>query len=205
MGSGLRFVEARGRVIMHKAYLDEIVRLIYGSEIYKGEDRIENWEDAFGQVVSMFLDTRRKQKRLFFCGNGGSAAIASHMTADFMKNGRIHTVSMYDGALLTCMGNDYGYKSVFSEPLKYLVEAGDLLVVISSSGNSENIVNAIQAAKEKGADIVTFTGFLPDNKVKHMGTYNIYVPSLKYGMVESVHNLLLQQIVDELMDYSLES
>jgi D-sedoheptulose 7-phosphate isomerase len=184
---------------MYTEYLNEVVSLISNSEIYKDQIKIPEWNDAFGQIVDEFLKVRMNGGKLFFCGNGGSAAIASHMTADFMKNGRIRTVSLYDSATLTCLGNDYGYEEVFSRQLEYLVQDGDLLVCISSSGNSENIVNAIKTAYEKGAKVVALTGFKPDNKVRQMHGYHIYVPSECYGMVESVHNLFLQQIVDEIM------
>ena len=77
---------------------------------------------------------------------------------------------------------------------------GDLLVAISSSGNSQNIVNAIQAAECKGMRVITFSGFQRDNKISSMGRYNVYVPSSKYGIVESIHNIILQQIVDTVME-----
>lgn len=133
-------------------------------------------------------------------GNGGSSAIASHMTADFMKNGGMNTYSLYDNAVTTCMGNDYGYEYIFSRPMEFLVKRDDLVVAISSSGNSRNILNAVETAVRKGAEVITFTGFEPDNKAKQMGNINVYVPSRKYGIVESIHNLILQQIVDMIME-----
>ncbi|MCM1236043.1 MAG: SIS domain-containing protein [Ruminococcus flavefaciens] len=114
------------------------------------------------------------------------------MTADFMKNGGMNTYSLYDNAVTTCMGNDYGYEYIFSRPMEFLVRDGDLLVAISSSGNSSNIINAINVAKEKGASVITFTGFAPDNKARQSGDVNVYVPCGKYGIVESIHNLILQ-------------
>ena len=137
---------------------------------------------------------------MLFIGNGGSSAIASHMTADFMKNGGMNTYSLYDNAVTTCMGNDYGYEYIFSRPMEFLIREGDLVVAISSSGNSRNIINAINVAKSKGATVVTFTGFQSDNNAKQLGDINIYVPCEKYGIVESIHNLMLQQIVDIIME-----
>ncbi len=121
------------------------------------------------------------------------------MTADFMKNGGMKTYSLYDTSVTTCMGNDYGYEHIFSRPLEFLGNPGDLLVAISSSGNSQNIVNAIQAAEDKEMQVITFSGFQRDNRISSMGIYNIYVPSNQYGIVESIHNLVLQQIVDTIM------
>ena len=148
----------------------------------------------------MFSEIKSLGRQVFFIGNGGSAAIASHMTADFMKNGGMKTYSLYDNSVTTCMGNDYGYEFIFSRPLEFLGSEGDLLVAISSSGNSQNIVNAIQAAKRKHMKVVTFSGFERENKISRMGCCNVYVPSCRYGIVESIHNLILQQIVDTIME-----
>lgn len=136
---------------------------------------------------------------IFFIGNGGSAAIACHMTADFMKNGGKQTVSLYDIATLTCLGNDYGYEHVFSKQLERLAEEDDLLIAISSSGNSKNIINAIETAHRKGVKVVALTGFGADNVCRNKADYSIYVPSNEYGIVESVHNMLLQEVVDQIM------
>ena len=81
-----------------------------------------------------------------------------------------------------------------------LVREGDLVVAISSSGNSKNIINAVETAKAKKATVITFTGFKADNRVKQLGDIDIYVPCDKYGIVESIHNLVLQQIVDLIME-----
>lgn len=150
-------------------------------------------------LMDLFSSHKKNQSNVFFIGNGGSSAIASHMTADFMKNGGMNTYSLYDNALTTCMGNDYGYEYVFSRPLEFLIREGDLLVAISSSGNSANIANAIRVAKEKKAEVLTLTGFEENNQAKQMGDYNLYVPCMEYGIVESIHNLILQEIVDIIM------
>lgn len=182
-------------------YIDELIEKINNTEIILGvADQCIKYRDAFSVVVDEFIKHKERGLQLFFIGNGGSSAIASHMTADYMKNGGMNTYSLYDSAVTTCMGNDYGYEFVFSKPLDFLLREDDLLVAISSSGNSQNIINAINVAKKKKAKVITFTGFKPDNKVKQMGDINVYVPCEKYGMVESIHNMILQQIVDEIME-----
>lgn len=187
----------------HQIYLEELIKYLEETNIYDLEGiAYKNWEEGMQAVTGLFLETRQKGKQLFFIGNGGSAAIASHMAADYMKNGRMKTISLYDSAVVTCFGNDYGYEQVFSRSLERLGEDGDLLIAISSSGNSPNIVNAIQMAKEKGLHVVTLSGFEGTNRIRAMGDYNIYVPVCHYGMVESIHNLILQQIVDALMEYT---
>lgn len=184
---------------MYSDYLERLQNCIKETQIYKGKELTYDWEEGFGNIVSCFYETKKQGQQIFFIGNGGSSAIASHMTADFMKNGGMRTVSLYDNALTTCMGNDYGYEYVFSKPLSFLGNKNDLLVTISSSGNSKNIINAIEVAKDKEMKIVTLSGFREDNKSKQLGDFNIYVPIEHYGIVESIHNLLLQQIVDEIM------
>lgn len=151
-------------------------------------------------IVKCFIEVKRNKTKVFFIGNGGSAAIADHMTADFMKNGGVTTCSLYGTALTTCLGNDYGYEEVFSRPLSMLADEHDVLVAISSSGRSQNIINAIQAAKKAKVKVITLTGFDRDNPVSKMGNINVYVPCNKYGMVESIHNMMLQEIVDLMME-----
>ena len=170
---------------------------IYIKELFEQLNKTEVWNGtaikcgSYDAGIKLLVDTFT---------NGGSSAIASHMTADYMKNGGMNTYSLYDNAVTTCMGNDYGYESIFSRPMEFLVKEGDLVVAISSSGNSPNIIAAIETAKEKGASVITFTGFYPDNKAKQAGDVNVYVPCDKYGIVASIHNIILQQIVDTIME-----
>ena len=182
-------------------YLDEITVTLQKVEITDEHSNLQiKYDESCDFVVSTFKNHRQRNSVVFFIGNGGSAAIASHMTADFMKNGGMKTYSLYDSSVMTCMGNDYGYEEVFSRPLDMLVNEGDLLVAISSSGESKNIINAIEVTKKNKAKVITFTGFEPDNTIRGMGDLNVYVPCKKYGIVESIHNLILQQVVDELVE-----
>lgn len=185
---------------MENRYIEELIKTLHDVEVWKRKEKLPNYNAGIESMMDMFTRHKQAGSQIFFIGNGGSAAIASHMTADYMKNGGMNTYSLYDSAVTTCMGNDYGYENIFSRPMQFLVKEKDLLVAISSSGNSENILNAIRIAKEKGADVITLTGFGTDNKAKQMGDINVYVPSSKYGIVESIHNLILQQIVDGIME-----
>ena len=188
---------------MDNQYIKGLIKNIEDTQIVYGNEQqtiCESYDKGIKLLVDTFIRCKNDQSYLFFIGNGGSSAIASHMTADFMKNAGMNTYSLYDNAVTTCMGNDYGYEYVFSKPLEFLGRKNDLLVAISSSGNSKNIVNAINIAKTKGMKIITFTGFEPDNRSKRLGDINVYVPSMKYGIVESIHNLMLQQVVDMIME-----
>lgn len=180
-------------------YIKNMLNVLENTTLVYEHQSIYEIDIATEQLVKIFTLHKEQGSNIFFIGNGGSSAIASHMTADFMKNGGMNTYSLYDNALTTCMGNDYGYEYVFSRPLEFLIREGDLLVAISSSGNSANIVNAIQVAKEKHAEVLTLTGFKEDNQAKQLGDYNLYVPCMEYGIVESIHNLILQEIVDIIM------
>ena len=186
---------------MDNTYMQELFEKLDNTEIWYGmKHKCVNYDAGIKLLVDIFTEHKERQAWLFFIGNGGSSAIASHMTADYMKNGGMNTYSLYDNAVTTCMGNDYGYEAIFSRPMEFLVKRGDLVVAISSSGNSPNIIAAIETAKEKGASVVTFTGFSADNQTRQLGDINVYVPCEKYGIVESIHNMILQQVVDMIME-----
>ena len=108
-------------------------------------------------------------------------------------------MSVSDSAMLTALGNDIGYEEVFSAPLRWYAEAGDQLITISSSGNSPNILRALEAARELGLSIVTLSGLRPDNSSRKLGDLNFYVPAKTYGIVESVHQVLLHLCLDRFM------
>ncbi|MEG0962703.1 MAG: SIS domain-containing protein [Lachnospiraceae bacterium] len=185
---------------MYTEYRDKLISCLENTILFQGDTReeISSYEEMISSLVSLFLQVKQEKRQIFFVGNGGSAGIASHMTADFMKNGEIGTYSLYDSSMLTCMGNDYGYEFIFSKQLEHIGKPRDLLVAISSSGNSQNMVNAIGTAREKKMRVLTLSGFRADNKIKAMGDFNLYVPVEHYGMVESIHTLILQQVVDEI-------
>lgn len=185
----------------HSDYFQKLIQCAKQTVITNAEGQeASSYEEGMELLVQAFLRAKHDGSKVFFAGNGGSAAIAIHMTADFMKNGGMRTCSLYDSSVVTCLGNDYGYEEVFSRQLEALMSEKDLLVAVSSSGNSMNIVNAVETAKKKKGEVVTFSGFRPDNRIRRMGDYNVYVGIEHYGIVESVHNLLLQQAVDTILE-----
>lgn len=185
---------------MHEEYHECLIHYLRETKFYKKTQLVNSFEEGMNLLVEYITAIQKKNKQLYFIGNGGSSAIASHMTADFMKNAGMKTCSLYDNAVTTCMGNDYGYEYIFSKPLQLLMNKDDLLIAISSSGNSQSIVKAIEVAKEKKAKVITLSGFKEDNLIKEKGDINIYVPISKYGIVESIHNLILQQVVDIILE-----
>lgn len=134
--------------------------------------------------------------RIFFVGNGGSAGICSHMATDYSKNGGMRASALNDGAVLTCLGNDYGYEHVFEKQIEWHAQAGDVVVAISSSGQSANILNAAKAARERDCVVYTLSGFKADNPLRRLGDLNTYLANSEYGFVEVGHLALLHGVLD---------
>ena len=134
--------------------------------------------------------------KVIIAGNGGSAAIASHVAVDFTKAAGIRTVNFDEADLLTCFANDYGYDRVFEKAVEFYGDEGDLLIVVSSSGSSKNVLNAAQRAKELNISVITFSGFKSDNPLRQLGDINLWVDSKAYNIVEMTHHIWLLAIVD---------
>jgi D-sedoheptulose 7-phosphate isomerase len=136
---------------------------------------------------------------MFFAGNGASAMMAGHMAADASKNGGFRSQAFNDAALMTAIGND----EVFALPLSRFADPGDVLVTISSSGNSPDIILAIESARTIGLTVVTVSGMGPDNRSRRMGDLNFYVPADTYGIAEASHQVLLHAWLDRFMEEAL--
>lgn len=156
-----------------------------------------NLMEGLERAVATLLEVRETSKKVAIVGNGGSAAIASHQVVDLWRNGGLRAMAFNDPALLTCIANDFGYPNVFSKPIDMFCDPGDCLIAISSSGNSPNILQAVDKAREKGCAIIGFSGFRPSNHLRLKGDLNFYVPSQSYGVVGAAHMLIVHTIVDE--------
>jgi len=156
--------------------------------------------DGVGLWVAMTRAMQQRDAHLYIIGNGGSAGMASHMAADAAKNGRLRALAFNDPSLLTATGNDLAYDQVFSLPLERLARAGDLLIAISSSGNSPNIVRALEGARRLDVGTVTLSGMRADNRARALGDLNFYVPLPRYGWVESAHQVILHYWFDQYQD-----
>ncbi|MFH1990307.1 MAG: SIS domain-containing protein [Patescibacteria group bacterium] len=150
---------------------------------------------AINVVVDCLRDALLNKKKFIAIGNGGSAAIATHALADYANAGGLRTMDLMNPALITCMANDYGYENVFAKTIKMHIEDGDVLFAISSSGRSPNILSACDVA-DIGCNIITFSGFSPENSLRRLGNINFYVPSDHYGFVELAHQILIHCILD---------
>ena len=151
------------------------------------------------QAVDMIKSTIANQRKVIIVGNGGSAAMASHVAVDLTKNAGIRTINFNEADLLTCFANDYGYEHWVSQALKFYADKGDLAILISSSGSSKNILNGVKTAKEHGLQVMTFSGFNPENPLRKSGDINFYVDSKGYNIVEMSHHVWLLAIVDKII------
>jgi D-sedoheptulose 7-phosphate isomerase len=153
-------------------------------------------EDGISKVCALLTKIRRVKGNIYIIGNGGSASIASHAAVDFMNVAKLSAHTLHDSAVLTCMANDYGYENSFSSILKTVVKENDLLIAISSSGQSKNIINAVKIAKENGIVVITLSGFSSENGLRSSGDINFWSNSSDYGMVEISHQFILHNIAD---------
>ena len=149
------------------------------------------------QDYESFINLLKKHKKnnIFIFGNGGSSAIASHVSVDFLNIG-YKSLNFNEYNLITCFSNDFGYDNWIIESLKSHVDKKDLLILISSSGMSKNIVNAAKFAKKKGIKSVTLSGFNKNNSLKKLGNINFWVDSKSYNIVEMTHHIILVSAID---------
>ena len=138
----------------------------------------------------------KDENKLMIAGNGGSAATASHVSVDFTKAAGIRAINFIEADLLTCFANDYGYERVFEKAIEFYGDAGDLLILISSSGSSNNVVKAAKRAKELKMGLITFSGFKSNNPLRQLGDLNFWIDSKAYNIVEMTHQIWLLAIVD---------
>ena len=162
-----------------------------------------NLEDL-NNIIDSLLKAYRENKQVFVMGNGGSAVLASHFACDLSKGTlndvyddeekRFRVNSLTDNiALMTAYSNDLDYEHVFSQQLKNLVNTGDIVMGISASGNSKNVVNAINLAKKNKATTIALLGF-DGGKLRDLVDFKIWVNNNNYGMVEDVHSALQHMI-----------
>ena len=141
--------------------------------------------------------TKKRGKKVIIFGNGGSAAIANHFSVDLTKISKIRCVNFNESSLLTCFSNDYGYENWVKKTLEFHADAGDLIILISSKGESKNMINACKySRKKKFFPVITLTGFKKNNSLSKIGHINFWVNSKIYNHVENTHQLLLLSLVD---------
>tara|TARA_B100000787_G_scaffold106876_1_gene79298 strand:+ start:1116 stop:1679 length:564 start_codon:yes stop_codon:yes gene_type:complete len=150
------------------------------------------------KISKIFKECSKKGKKIIFCGNGGSAATSSHVAVDFTKNAKIRSINFNESDLITCLSNDYGYENWLSSAINLYADKGDVLVIISVSGESRNLVNALKYAIKKNIKTICFTGVNKNNKLNKLNknSTNIFVDSKSYNQVEIIHHIYLLSLVD---------
>lgn len=180
-------------VIQLSKCLDALVVTDKEGQTIDTEEGMERW-------YALTETLHNNNNTMYFAGNGASAMMASHMAADASKNGGFRALAFNDQALMTAVSNDISYEQSFAMPLKRFANKNDVLVTISSSGNSPNVIYAIKVAMEMEMFVVTLSGMKPDNKSRQIGDLNFYVPAETYGLAECSHQSILHCWLDVYME-----
>lgn len=183
-----------------KNYIKSINHSLKSSLYFHNEEPVQI-EYFFEEIRECLRNVQKDSGRLFFIGNGASAAFSNHMALDWAKNGGIVAHSLSDSALLTALANDYSYNEAFVEYLKiYKISSNDVVITTSSSGNSENIVNVLSWCSDNNIKTITLSGLNEMNKSIILSNYSLFVPAKTYGIVECVHQVFHHLILDKFMN-----
>ena len=157
----------------------------------------EETVEKLAKVADLLKDVHNAGKKTLIFGNGGSAAMASHFSVDLTKNAGLRCVNFNEADLITCFANDYGFERWVEKAVEFYSDEGDLLIVISSSGSSKNMLNGVKAARNGNFQaVVTLSGFAEDNPLCQLGDINLWIDSRAYNFVENIHQVWLLAIVD---------
>ena len=157
-------------------------------------------DDSINKLEELYLYLSKSKQNIFVFGNGGSAAIADHFAVDMTKNANKKTFSLNTSPLITCLSNDYGYDMWMQKALEMYADKGDLAILISSSGQSQNMVLGAKKAKEMSLELVTLSGFSGENPLRQLGQVNLWADSNEYNIVEMSHHIWLVALVDFVID-----
>ena len=152
--------------------------------------------DLINETVDLIKKKRNSNNTIYLVGNGGSSSISSHVSVDFAKVAGIKSKTFNEANIITCFANDYGHDKWVREAIKAYCSKEDLIILISSSGKSLNIINAAKYCNENNYDLITFSGFESDNPLSKLGKINFHVDSKNYNHIEMTHHIILVSIVD---------
>jgi len=166
------------------------------------ENLIENFKNLnLSEINKAFtiIKSQRKNNKIILCGNGASASIANHISVDLTKAAKKRAITFNESNLITCYSNDFKYENWLKEAIKSYALKNDILILISSSGRSKNVINAGNYARKIGLKVITLSGFNKNNPLKKIGHVNIHVDSKNYNLIEVTHLGILCQIVETLI------
>ena len=156
--------------------------------------------DIVSKIISVrdvMVSAQKSKNKIMIFGNGGSAAIASHFSVDLTKNAKVRCFNFNESDLITCFSNDYGYEKWVEKAVNFYGDKGDVLIIISASGKSKNMIYGCEAARaKKFSNIITFTGIDKNNPVSKLGDVNFWINSKAYNFIENIHQIWLLSIVD---------
>jgi len=173
----------------YSSYFNDYVKNIYDLSIKINSELID-------KSVELIKQSIKDKSKIYIVGNGGSASIASHVSVDFAKVAGIKSATFNNSNLITCFANDYDYQNWVVEAIKAYTNNNDLLILISSSGTSKNIVNAAKYCKNNNINLITLSGFDKNNPLSKLGNVNIHIESIEYNYIEMCHHIILVSIVD---------
>lgn len=183
---------SNNKLLLDKYYykFNELAKLFFNDK-----KNIRNMNKCIGLLKKI----KKHGSVVYIIGNGGSAAVAEHIAIDLTKNAGLKALAVSGTPMLTTFSNDYGYENVFKKYIERFATKNDVLIAISSSGQSKNIVNACRAATKKKLKIITLSGFQADNPLRKLGHINFWVESKAFGYLEMLHGMILHWINDSLI------
>ncbi len=177
-------------------YLSTLHRITAATIVTTSDGNVFDISEALDKMWEDMCAAHSRGNKVMFIGNGGSAGICSHSAIDYCNSGGIRALAFNDGAALTCLGNDYNFDQVFSRQIGFHGQDGDILVAISSSGRSADIINGCEIARQMGCAVYTLSGFDTDNPLRKIGDTNIFLESHEYGFVELGHQTIIHAVLD---------
>ena len=153
-------------------------------------------DEKFVEIKKVFKQVSKDGGKIIFVGNGASASLASHAATDLTKQGKIKSIALNDHNLITALSNDYGYEKWVEKALSYYSSEKDMLVLISVSGESPNLINALNYAKKNSLITLSITGSSKENTLRTSTDFSLWVDSKSYNVVESIHTIWVTLIID---------
>ena len=148
------------------------------------------------KIKDILLAVSKNKGKILIFGNGGSAAISSHVSVDLTKNANIRTINFNESDLITCFSNDYGYDRWVEKSIDFYADRKDAVILISSSGKSMNMINACKAAKRKKIKVISLTGHSQNNPLSKLSNISLWINSKAYNFIENTHQIWLLTICD---------
>ena len=184
-------------LIKYVSDINEVIKNLLVTDKKGDKLSINHGCDGFIELVKKVKEDRKK---IIIIANGGSVSTASHFQNDLVKACNVRALIYSDQPLLTALANDLGYEHIYDVPFKLWIDKDDLLIIISSSGESKNLINVSNYAQDKEIKIITLTGFKSDNYIRNQGDINFYLDSYSYGIVENAHAIITHFITDKIKD-----